>query len=472
MPLSRRRSIAFRLTAWIAGAATIILLLLGILIGQAIERHFQMQDMNLLTGKLTLVKHLLVDSGEKHAERNLADLLNDSLIGHHGLVVQVSSSKGTLYKSEELTLPQERLISSSHSDPQPFGFSLPDGRVFHGISVDIPVAGEAEPYKVTIATDASDHLAFMRSFSTTLWIFVGVAALATGLVVWMIAYREMLPLKKIRAEAEHITAQHLDQRLSTDSVPQELVGLVDTLNTMLARLEEAFARLSGFSSDLAHELRTPVTSLLTQTQVSLSKARTTEEYENILIANVAELERLARTISDMLFLAKADNVLMVPHRETVALRDEIDSLFDFYDALAGDKAIRLVCQGEASVDGDRLMLRRALSNLISNAVRHTPQGGEVRAVISDDSERVSIAIRNPGPDIAHEHLPRLFDRFYRVDAARQRFSEGSGLGLAIVRSIVQAHEGEVGVSSSGGMTEFFIKLPRPAGLIPHSAKAA
>lgn len=470
MALRRRRSITFRLTAWIAITSTCILLLLGLLIGNAIERHFQTQDMALLKGKLTLVQHLLADATEKHTEKGLPDLLNDALIGHHGLAVRVSSARGVLYQSKDLVLPEINAAVTHTDNIRPFEVSLPDGRIFHAISVVIP--GEAAPYVVTIATDASDHMAFMRSFSVTLWFFVGFAAVLTGLAVWLIAYREMAPLKKIRAEAAHITAQHLDQRLSTESIPQELVGLVETLNTMLARLEEAFARLSGFSSDLAHELRTPVTSLLTQTQVSLTKARTLEEYENILIANAAELERLARTINDMLFLAKADNALMVPHREAVNLRGEIDSLFDFYGVLAGEKSVRLVSQGDAHANGDRLMLRRALSNLISNAVRHTPEGGEVLAIISATDDGVSIALQNPGPDIPAEHLPRLFDRFYRVDTARQRFTEGSGLGLAIASSIVQAHGGRISVASSGGLTQFVIELPKAADMALYATKSA
>lgn len=457
---SKRRSMTYRLTAWIAGATTLILLLLGIVIGQAIERQFRTQSMALLTGKMTLVEHLLREPEGAHKNRNFSELLNDALIGHDGLGVEVWSAKGLLFRSEHSAFPEKRPPPSPADHLEVFTFQASNGRELQGIAIALGESSASGPYTVTITVDTSDHTAFMRSFSITLWSVVGLAALLTAISVWYIARWEMAPLKSIRAEAERITAQHLEYRLSTELVPQELVGLVETLNTMLARLEEAFQRLSDFSSDLAHELRTPVTNLLMHTQLSLSKVRTVEQYQDTLLSNTEELERLAHMISDILFLAKSDHELMIPNREEVDLRKEVDDLFEFYDALASEKMIQMSCTGAARIGGDRLMLRRALSNLMSNAVRHAPLGGNIQAQLSESTDSASISISNSGSDIASEHLPRLFDRFYRVDDSRQRFGEGTGLGLAITRSIMQAHEGKISVTSSGGFTHFLIELPK------------
>ncbi|MDE2598425.1 MAG: heavy metal sensor histidine kinase [Rhodocyclaceae bacterium] len=460
MQLGRRHSITFRLTAWIASATTAILLGLGILIGQAIEQHFHRQDMALLTGKLALVEHLLEESEQKRPIHNLPALLDDALIGHHGLGVQVATPNSVLYRSKDGVFPQGAADFAAPDKPRSFVFEGPEQRMFKAEVALVEPSGTPERYSVTITTDVSDHVAFMRSFSVTLWTVVGLAALLAGFVVWYVARRELSPLKTIRAEAERITAQRLDRRISTDLVPVELVGLVGTLNDMLARLEEAFQRLSDFSSDLAHELRTPVTNLLTETQVSLSKVRSVEQYQDILLSNAEELERMARMISDMLFLAKSDNTLLVPNREPLDLAVELDNLLDFYEALATDKGIRLVRHGEATIEGDRLMLRRALVNLMSNAVRYTPAGEEIQVTLTEAQETVTIAVSNPGPEIPAEHLPRLFDRFYRVDDARQRLAEGTGLGLAIAYSIVRAHHGNIAVQSKDGITRFEISLPK------------
>lgn len=460
MQLGLRRSITFRLTAWIATAATIILLLLGVLIGQALERHFRMQDMSLLNGKLNLVQHLLDDVSKTDVNRNIKELLDDALIGHDGLWVRIEGANGTLYQTEEVELNPQLPAPSPPEAIEHFTFETPLLKVFNAISVIFPASEKIPSYTVTIATDTSEHVSFMRAFSVTLWTFVGFAALLTAASVWLIARREMAPLKSIREEAERITAKRLDQRLSTDFVPEEMVGLVETLNQMLERLEAAFKRLSDFSSDLAHELRTPVTNLLTETHVSLSKVRTTERYQEILMSNAEELERLARMISDMLYLAKAEHELIVPHREDIDLRNEVEGLFDFYDALASDRGVRLIGIGEAKVQGDRLMLRRALSNLLSNAVRYTPEGAEVEVALSQNDSIVYLSVTNPGEGIPKEHLERIFDRFYRVDTARQRLSEGAGLGLAITRSIVEAHSGKIYASSVGEKTTFTIELPQ------------
>ena len=232
---------------------------------------------------------------------------------------------------------------------------------------------------------------------------------------------------------------------------------------MLARLEESFGRLQDFSADLAHELRTPVSNLLTQTQVALSRARGVDEYRDVLASNAEEFERLSRTIGDMLFLAQADQGLVVMRRERFDLAAEVRELFEFYDALAAEKALRLTVAGDATIDGDRLMLRRALANLVSNAIRHAPREGEVRVRLGSEGSATTIAVENTGDPIASEHLDRVFDRFWRADRARGHTGEGAGLGLAITRSIVRAHGGDIAARSLAGEVRFEIRMPARPG---------
>ncbi len=462
MSLFERKSITFRLTLLFASVSTIVLLLLGLLIASLVARHFEELDMEVLGGKLEFVSYLLA---RVHSDRELATLpreLEDTMVGSHGLAVLILQPGGPiLYSTEGAEFPQELLARGGGNDFRPMRWSTGENHLYRGIAAEAKtgIAGAA-PLVVAVSTDLAHHEHFMRSFRNTLWTAMGVAALLTGLLGWAAARRGLAPLREIRRSAAGITANRLDQRLSAASIPLELAEVAETLNEMLARLEKSFRRLSDFSSDLAHELRTPVTNLLTQTQVMLSKRRTLDEYQDVLASNAEEFERLSRMISDMLFLAKSDNHLIVPHRERVDLAAEVSSLFEFYDALVDEKGIKLSCSGNASVFGDRLMLRRALNNLLSNAVRHTQQGGRIAVEVDDsDGTTVALSISNTGAPIAPEHLPRLFDRFYRVDASRQRFGEGAGLGLAITRSIAHAHGGEASARSEGDVATFEIRLP-------------
>jgi two-component system heavy metal sensor histidine kinase CusS len=285
--------------------------------------------------------------------------------------------------------------------------------------------------------------------------------LASGLLGWFAARRGLAPLRSMRELAAAVTAQRLDQRLPVDAVPTELADLASTLNEMLERLEESFRRLSDFSSDLAHELRTPISNLMMQTQVSLSRMRDAASYREILESNAEEFERLARMISDMLFLAKAENGLAIARSEQVDLAREVQGLFEFYEALADEKQIRLQLVGAGHVQGDRLMLRRALNNLLSNALRYTHRNGSVVVTIGQEDAWSVLSVGNTGETIAPQHLSRLFERFYRADPSRQQVAgEGTGLGLAITQAIVRAHHGEMAVTSSQGCTRFSVRLPR------------
>jgi two-component system heavy metal sensor histidine kinase CusS len=244
------------------------------------------------------------------------------------------------------------------------------------------------------------------------------------------------------------------------SVPPEMADLAESLNAMLRRLQEDFRKLSEFSSDLAHELRTPISNLLTETQVAIAQPRSADEYRDILASNAEEFQRLARTVSDMLFLAKAEHGLVLPSRERIAIEDEVAALLEFYDALAEEKAIRLQQCGSGQMLGDRLMLRRALSNLLSNALRHAPAGSVVTIDIAQQDDGSTVGVCNAGSGIPPEQLPRLFDRFFRADPARVAGeSDGAGLGLAITRSIAEVHGGRVSVTSTDNSTCFTLWFP-------------
>jgi len=234
-----------------------------------------------------------------------------------------------------------------------------------------------------------------------------------------------------------------------------------TEDDMPARPEDSFRRLSDFSADLAHELRTPISNLMAETQVALSKARSADQYREVLYSNLEEYERLAHMIADMLFLVKADNRLIVPNSEMVDLAAEARKLFGYYETFAEEQGVSLALTGAGVVQGDRLMIRRALSNLLSNAIGHTPRNGAVKVGIEQrKSGETRLVVENPGEDIDPQHLPRLFDRFYRVDPSRQKASsDGAGLGLAITKSIVDAHEGTIEACSSNGSTCFTITFP-------------
>ena len=213
--------------------------------------------------------------------------------------------------------------------------------------------------------------------------------------------------------------------------------------------------------NIAHEIRTPITNLVTQTEIVLSQPRSQKELEEVLYSNLEEFSHMAKMVSDMLFLAQADNNQLIPEKKTINLADEVSKVFDFFEALAEEREVGLHFEGRPYlVSGDSGMLRRAISNLLSNAMRYTPLGQSITVRLTEADEQVHIIIENPGTPIPAEHLPRLFDRFYRVDPSRQRKGEGSGIGLAIVKSIVTAHHGKVSVTSDANVTRFTLSLPK------------
>ncbi|MDP3810827.1 MAG: heavy metal sensor histidine kinase [Hydrogenophaga sp.] len=461
----RRLTLTARLTVLYTLVSAAVLLGLGVLVAWSTHQHFIDLDRDYLLDKVHLIQKI-VDETPDAAE--LSAKLNELLDSHHGLFIAITRGEELLFGPSRITFPAELAARSAADQPMDW----PDGeRQLRGMSTELSavrapggVASPVRTMRLTLALDTQHHTHFMHMLRQQLAIYVVLATLLSGLLGWWAARSGLAPLRIMKERALKVTAHKLDQRMPIEAVPVEMAELANSLNTMLERLEQDFAKLMDFSSDIAHELRTPISNLLTQTQVSLSQHRDPDTYRDILASNAEEFQRLARMVADMLFLAKTDHGIQLPNREDVALEDEVASLLDFYDAVAEDKELRLRVVGAGSVVGDRLMIRRAISNLLSNALRHAHPRTDVELAIDAQGGGTNLCVTNAGDPIDASDLPRLFDRFYRVDKARAHpASDGAGLGLAITKAIMIAHGGSASVTSAAGTTRFCLRFPGPQG---------
>ncbi|GBG14764.1 two-component system, OmpR family, heavy metal sensor histidine kinase CusS [Novimethylophilus kurashikiensis] len=463
--MKRTQSITFRLTLFFSTASTAVLLVMGALVGSFVQAHFEEMDRAELDGKLQLVRHALTQVNSFAEMKSLPQHLADALVGHPDLSVTVMTSDHQgIFTTTDATFA-EHLLRNIASETPVEGHSRlmvwsTGHEIYRGITAGAKTSiPDQPPMVVALAINIEHHQEFMTAFQHNLWLAIAAGIGLTVLLGWVAARRGLEPVRQMAKVTRGVSASHLGDRIPPGSVPRELTDLAKDFNDMLARLEDSFKRLSDFSSDLAHELRTPISNLMTQTQVAISKERSIDEYREVLYSNLEEYERLARMIADMLFLAKADNGLIVPSTESVNLALEVRELFAFYEAVAEEKDIKLVLNGAGIVKGNKLMLRRALSNLLSNAIRHSAKHTEVKIAIEQSTNgEATLIIENEGEVIPPEHLPRLFDRFYRVDPSRQKTSDGAGLGLAITKSIIEAHQGKIRVWSEKGLTRFELSL--------------
>ena len=358
-------------------------------------------------------------------------------------------------------IPTMRSDKTPHTgESKVFGMLRHGDARFHTLVFRAYPAYSSTPLMVWIAADTDHHTQFLDGLRRSLALYVLAAIAICGLLSWFAARQGLAPLRDMKSRAAKVTGQKLGERMPVQAVPVEMADLAQELNRMLDRLQEDFRRLTDFASDLAHELRTPISNLLTQTQVALATKRDAATYRDILASNAEEFQRLARMVSDMLLLAKTERGVDLPHKERFSARQDGLALLDFYEAVAEEKRIRLRVEGDGEIEGDRLMFRRAVSNLLSNALRHASEAGDVTIRITATAQATTVAVENTGADIDAKILPRLFDRFYRADASRTHpDTDGSGLGLAITRAIAEAHGGRVTASSGQGRTCFTLVFP-------------
>jgi two-component system heavy metal sensor histidine kinase CusS len=358
-----------------------------------------------------------------------------------------------------------QLTVQTHSHPgRTIAMKGKNGRPFRVISVPSPVGLKViETDTLQIAIDVSQKEALLARFRFWFW---GILLATFALFPWIgfqIARRGIRPVEEMATTARHISSTNLRERIVPEGYPFELASLASTFNQMLDRLEESFERISRFSADIAHDLRTPVNNIRGEAEVALARARSAQEYREVIDSCLEEAERLSDLIGDLLFLARAESPLTHLRCELVNVGELLGGVREYYEASAADGGVSLtttLTEQPVIAELDRTLLQRAVGNLVSNALAHTPRGGTVQLEAKADPSAVHIEVSDTGVGIPAEALPRVFDRFFRVDSSRSQGSGGTGLGLAIVQSIALLHGGRAEISSQLGQgTRVTLRIP-------------
>lgn len=473
-------SITLRLALLFSAVAVATFTAAGAYLYQTLAMQMAGRDDTELLGKVALVRHLLRDTPSLESLQQMPRPLLDTVYGQDGMTLRVTAPDGKLLLQNAEpgrplpTVPQvpaarEPVMNDIHNWDVESG----RGRV---LSAQAHTSGGL-PVQVTIARARSDRLKLLTRYAIDLLLAVCIGATLATLFGFIIVRQGMRPLRAVIGKANDISTQRLNTRLAVGEAPAELRELGTAFNAMLDRLEDGVQRLSGFAADLAHDLRTPVNTLMVETQVALSRPRSNEEYQALLASNIEEYERLSRMIENTLFLARVDNAQMGLHREELDAGKELRRIGEYFEGLAEEAGVALRVNGDAAqkvdeADGahagagvvrlqaDPILLQRAVSNLVSNAIQHTPEGGVVELCVRDTARGVQVSVSNTGPGIAPEHLNHIFGRYYRADPARSASSHSAGLGLAIVRAIMTLHGGTIEARSTPGeRTIFLLQFP-------------
>ncbi len=438
------RSIASQLVWLFTGAAALLLCCgLGVLYAIVVQHAFE-EDNAFLADKISALRS---DLNRPDQSQSLIQELTRG--GEHTAYwVRIANPSGrTLAET-----PGMRRLLPSNIFPAPGGgnssLTRPtDYRIGDELFslVATPEQADGERYIIQVAQDRSSDERFKKEFGALLVVVLAIGILAAALIALTVTRRGLRPLKEMTHSLMRTGPSHLNERVSLAGWPRELQPLATSFDEMLDRLEDSFTRLSQFSADLAHELRTPVANILGESQVCLTRVRTADEYRQVVESNVGECERLSEIIDNLLFLARAEAADTQTHQTAFDGCAAVEKIAAYYRTLAEDRHVAITCTGEGDIYADPILFGRAVSNLVDNALRFTSDGGAIRIQIAANATESKVEVTDNGCGISAPHLPRVFDRFYRVDSARS--SHGVGLGLALVKSIADLHGGSAAVQS-------------------------
>lgn len=413
-----------------------------------------------LEQKQATVMHLLQQGRDSHSSSAMQHMLSDFLTGHEDMSIRVTQQDNQLF-FEKLNRP----LDDRHSTRRSFSVELPASAVDQ----------TPQTLQVLLLLDRRPDDALLRQLA---WI-LGLAAVSSSLLVsltsaWLVR-RGLAPLHSLVEQTRQLGAQDLSRdwqkRLDDTDQPQELRPLIAQFNALLERLAVAYRQMEAFNADVAHELNTPLTTLISSCELALRKPRDAEELRDILASNLEDLQRMAGIVADMLFLSHADRGESAHRIQVASLASLAAEVVDYHEAALQEAGLQVRVQGDAQAQVDARLLRRALSNLLGNATRYATPGSCIEVQIQSTSqdaaqgisldtaqETITLSVQNHGPTITAEHLPRLFDRFYRSDTARSQADRNHGLGLAIVSAIARMHGGQAFARSDMTATTIGLSL--------------
>jgi two-component system, OmpR family, heavy metal sensor histidine kinase CusS len=466
----RHWSITRRLTMlYVASTAALLVLAAGFLYW-TLKHNLEHTRQGLLASKLEIFRRLLLEHPTE--SEVLINEVEHEASGSQPFKYFIRIIDHTGYTHIETTGMSDLVRHEWFPPPIETGADLratvPRHLVYRGssllVSANAKVSGNRQR-TIQIAMDVSNGAALLADYRNKLFIALGLGLVFAAVAGVWVARRGMRPLIEITKVAQHVTASQLHDRIAARRWPAELADLAGAFDAMLDRLEDSFGRLSQFSADLAHALRTPIHNLRLEVEVALARDRAGEEYRQVLTSTLEECERLSRMIDALLFLARTDNVKTAVKRVSFDVRAEMEAVREFYEALASEQEVTVTCEGQARLTGDPMLFRRAVSNLLGNALRHTGAGGAVHmSVRSAGEEWVEVSVQDNGRGIAPEHLSKIFDRFYSAGDTRSSVPGGIGLGLAIVQAIMRLHGGTARVESDPGKgARFRLAFPGSAG---------
>lgn len=451
-PFSRRGrpwSITLRLTVLYAASAFAILLVIAAVLYWGLSRSLRTED-----GRFVLAKTQELREVAQRFPGRLDMLQNEigfesAMPRLQGYYARVLAPNGRV---EVETNHMTRLVPPAEFPPiggsAPIEWRAPSGQTYLLYAAALlPAGARTVQVALEVSRDA-DVLDVQRAMLAALVLLGTLISAGAGLLV---ARRGLRPIGRITAAATAVSATQLDHRIGGAQWPAELSELARVFDGMLDRLSGSFTRLSRFSADLAHEIRTPLTNLRGEAEVALGRARSAEEYRRVLESALEEYDRLTGMIDQLLFLARADEGAAALSCQRLDLATELDAVCDYFTPLAADAGLNVTRTGTGPLWADPALFRRAVGNLLANAIAHTPAGGRIAIAAAPVADGVRICVIDTGIGIAPEHLPRIFDRFYRVDHAADLRRSGSGLGLALVRSIAELHGGTIEIESRPGL---------------------
>lgn len=445
-------SLTTRLTALYLVSTLVTLVCILVFLLQTLVDDLEFEDNDFLNERIASLQSIIA----RHPDTVTAlkdHLLPENPSQHTRYLVRVQDAEGrTIFESPGMAIVPSALfpppVVSGHKIGRGIRFQGTDSAYYLLNSAWAEGFADNHFRLVQVALDVTDEQELMAKYRLKMGIALLAGLCVAGGLGIVVARKGLQPLKEMAATVAQITATDLQQRVRSGSWPKELNQLTVALDAMLGRLEESFARLTEFSANLAHELRTPINNLRGEAEIALSRSRSADEYRRVVESSIEEYERLSRMISDILFLARPEHGI---EKHPLNARTEIETLVEYFHNVAEERRMTVTIQGDSDVFADPRLFQRAAGNIISNALHYTPDEGSIAITISPQPDNsVTVTIQDTGMGISPDELPRVFDRFYRSASARHRYNQGCGLGLAIVFSIMELHGGTVTLASEPG----------------------